>query len=172
IQATASPISVDFGASAQLSNNSITATVTDDAALDMDWGASVRLAGGNTLNASPIGYSIFLQQGSTLNQRAGRDQAKGPVYITKASNAELRNIEIAGNVTVEDHSLLRLRDLSGDSHYSVKGNTTISLDSGLNFVGSFPVKVQGDIGCLDQESSVSKGTLSLTGKFKPGCTGY
>ncbi len=168
----AAGVNLDFSSSVFLANNQITATTSDDATLDMSQGSVARLAGGNVLNASPNGFSIFLQQGSTLMQRSERDTANGPVYIRSESNVELRNIEITGNVIVEDHSLLRLRDLAGDSHVTVRGNTTVSLDSGLNFIGSNPVKVVGDISCLDQESSLSKGTLSHTGKIKPGCTGY
>jgi parallel beta-helix repeat protein len=58
IQAAAVPVSIDFGASALLRGNTVTATAGEDAALDMPWSASVRLAGGNTLNASPNGFHL------------------------------------------------------------------------------------------------------------------
>ena len=172
IQASAIGVSVEFGASALLRSNSITATTTDDAALDMDWGASVRLAGGNMLKASPIGFSIFMQQGSTLNQRSELDTVAGPVWLRSFSNAEFRKVKITGNVQIEDHSLARFRELSNDGNVAVTGNISVSRDSGLNFVGGLPVRVVGDIGCADQESSLAKDNLSLTGKIKPGCTGY
>ena len=171
IQATAIPVSVDFGASALLRNNVVTATETDDAALDMDWGATVRLAGGNTLNASPIGYSIFLQQGSTLNQRSQLDTVNGPVWVRSASNAEFRKVHITGNVQTEDHSLVRFRELTNDGNVAVTGNMSVSRDSGLNFVGGLPVRVIGNITCADQESSLGTDNLVLTGS-KKSCTGY
>ncbi len=171
IQATAIGVGVEWGASALLRNNAVTSTVSDDGALDMDWGAFVRLAGGNILTASPIGFSIFMQQGSTLNQQRELDTVKGPVWIRSASNAEFRKIHINGNVQVEDHSLLRLRELSNDGNVAVTGNISVSRDSGLNFVGGLPVQVHGNINCADQESSLGTDNLVLTGS-KNGCTGY
>src|SRR5262249_46944194 len=152
-------------------NNVLTATQTDDAALDMDWGATVRLAGGNTLNASPIGFSIFMQQGSTLIQRSQLDTVNGPVLIRSASNAEFRKVHIAGNVRCEDHSLGRFRELTADGNVAVTGNMSVSRDSSLNFVGGLPVQVKGNISCADQESSLGTDNLVLTGT-KIGCTGY
>lgn len=100
----------------------------------------------------------------------------GPVFLLSASNAEFRKIHITGNVTVEDHSLLRVRELAGGSNASVTGNISIARDSGLNFIenaGDQPVKVVGNITCADTESSIlaPSTNVTITGT-KKGCTGY
>jgi parallel beta-helix repeat protein len=170
IQGSPEGVSVNTHATAWLGGNTISNSSADEGALFIGWGSSVRMIGGNTITSD--GSAVFLRQGATLNQRNG-DVVNGSVTIDALSNAEFRSVSIAGKVDVVDHSLVRFQDQSGDpANVSVKGDISISRDSGLNFVGDFPVRVVGNIGCADPESSLGKGTLSLKGKIKPGCTGY
>ena len=158
-----------------LNGNTISTSESDDSsALDMDWGSTARMNGGNTLTSA--GNALFMRQGTTLNQRGG-DTVNGPVFIDGLSNAEFRNVSIAGSVQVVDHSLLRMKDESGSlGHVSLAGNTVVSEDSGLNFIkdqGDQRVRVVGNITCNDTESSISAlpANVSISGKTK-GCTGY
>jgi hypothetical protein len=99
----------------------------------------------------------------------------GPVLLRSYSNAEFRKVRIAGNIEVEDHSLVRFRDLAGSPNVSVTGNILVSRDSGLNFIkneGDRRVTVVGNVKCADAESSLgaSSSTANITGKVN--CTGY
>jgi hypothetical protein len=166
-------VTIGLGGDATLADNRIESTDSEDgSALGLLRGAAARLNGGNTLTSS--GVALFATYGSSLIQhQRGHDRIDGPVQVAIDSSAEFRNVEITGRMEISDHALVRLRDQSGDSsNTTVRGNITVSQDSGLNFIGGTPVKVVGDISCADQESSLGKGSLSLMGKIKPGCTGY
>ena len=170
IQGNPEGVSVNTHATAWLGGNTISNSSADAEALFIGWGSAVRMIGGNTITSD--GSAIFLRQGATLNQRNG-DVVNGSVSVDALSDVEFRSVSISGKVEIMDHSLVRFQDQSGDpANVSVKGDISISRDSGLNFIGNFPVRVVGNIGCADQESSFGKGTLSLKGKIKPGCTGY
>ena len=158
-----------------LNGNTISTSVSDDSsALDLNWGSTARMNGGNKLTSA--GHALFMRQGTTLNQRNG-DAINGPVLIGALSNAEFRDVSITGNVQVVDHSLLRIKDQSGSlSHVSLAGNTAVSEDSGLNFIkeqGDQRVRVVGNITCADTESSISAlpADVSISGTTR-GCTGY
>jgi len=158
-----------------LNGNTITTSASDDSsALDMDWGSTARLNGGNTLTSA--GNALFMRQGTTLNQRNG-DAINGPIFIDGLSNAEFRDVSINGDVQVVDHSVLRMKDQSGSLvHVSLTGNTGVSEDSGLNFIkdqGDERVRVVGNITCADTKSSLSAlpTNVSISGKTK-GCAGY
>lgn len=166
-------VTIGLAGDASLADNTIESTDSEDSsALGLLRGAAARLNGGNTLTSN--GSALGVTYGSSLIQhQRGHDRINGPVQVAIDSSAEFRNVEIIGRMEISDHALVRLRDQSGDSsNVTVRGNITVSQDSGLNFIGGTPVKVVGDISCSDQESSLGKGTLSLTGKIKPGCTGY
>ncbi len=170
IQGSPEGVALNTHAIGWLRGNTISTSVSEDSsALGISRGSSAEMRGGNTLTSD--GFALFMQLGSTLNQRSG-DTVDGPVSINTLSNAELRSVSISGPVAVVDHSLLRIRDQSGDpAHVSVAGSVMVAQDSGLNFFGGAPVKVNGNITCADQESSLGTGTLSHTG-MKMGCTGY
>jgi len=174
-----SPEGVTFGTGSVgwLDGNTISTSISaDSAALGLLWGSTARLNGGNTLTSN--GLALYAQNGSTLIQHHhGHDRITGPVQIRIDSNAEFRNVEITGPVEVSDHSLLRMRDTSGNpTNVSVKGNMSVSQDSGLNFIrnaGDQRVKVIGNITCADSESSISvpPSNVMITGTTN-GCTGY
>ncbi len=160
IQGSPEGVALNTHAIGWLRGNTISTSVSEDSsALGISRGSSAEMRGGNTLTSD--GFALFMQLGSTLNQRSG-DTVDGPVSINTLSNAELRSVSISGPVAVVDHSLLRI---------SVAGSVMVAQDSGLNFFGGAPVKVNGNITCADQESSLGTGTLSHTG-MKMGCTGY
>jgi hypothetical protein len=75
------------------------------------------------------------------------------VWLRSSRNAEFRKIHIVSDVQVEDHSLLRLRELPNDGNVAVTGDILFSRDSGVNFIDGLPVRVIGK-------------------HRKPGCTGY
>ena len=177
IKDNAEGVGLDVSSTAWLDNNTIsTSASADSAALRLVRGSTARLNGGNTLTSS--GFAIAATNGSTLIQHHhGHDKVTGPVQVAALSNAEFRNVEIAGPVEVSDHSLLRMRDTSGNpANVSVKGNMSVSQDSGLNFIKNAVdqrVKVKGNITCADTESSISASASNVTiiGQ-KIGCTGY
>jgi hypothetical protein len=168
-------VSIGIGGDGILSGNTISSSPDDDsAALGVIWGGTARLRGGNTLTSN--GWAAYSQQGSTLLQHGGHDTLTGRIQVTIDSNAEFRNVKIVGPIEVSDHSVVRLRDRSGNpGNVSVTGNTSVSRDSGLNFLkgaGEQRVRVVGNITCADGESSLgaSSSTANITGKVT--CTGY
>jgi hypothetical protein len=167
-------VSINTDGAATLRGSTISTSSTEDDALFIGWGSAARMNGGNTIT-SPVS-AIFLRQGATLNQRNG-DDVNGRVTVDGLSNAEFRNVSIRGPLEIVDHSLVRFRDQSGgSSHVSLRGNASVSRDSGLNFLrdaGEQRVRVVGNITCADTESSLSAPSTNVViiGKTT-GCTGY
>jgi hypothetical protein len=159
-----------------LAGNDISSTAEEDsAALGVLWGSTGRLNGQNTLASN--GWAAYSQQGSTLLQHhRGHDTLAGRIQVTADSNAEFRNVAITGPVEISDHSVVRISDRSGiPGNVSLKGEVSVSRDSGLNFLkGTIGqrVRVVGNIKCADAESSLgaSSSTANITGKVN--CTGY
>ncbi len=173
IQGNPEGVSLNNQAIGWLSGNTISTSSTEDDALFIGWGSSARMNGGNTIT-SPVS-AIFLRQGATLNQRSG-DVVNGPVTIDLLSNAEFRNVSITGPVEIVDSSIVRFRDQSGSpAHISVTGNTSVSRDSGLNFLrnpGEQKVRVVGNINCADKESSLFGPSSNLLITGNKNCTDY
>jgi hypothetical protein len=170
-------VSINTHSFGWLGGNTISSTADDDsAALGVLWGSTARLNGENTLTSN--GWAAYSQQGSTLLQHhGGHDTLAGRIQVTTDSNAEFRNVAITGPVEISDHSVVRVSDRSGiPINVSLKGEISVSQDSGLNFIkGSSGqrVRVVGNITCADTESSLSapSSNVTITGKIK-GCTGY
>lgn len=75
-------------------------------------------------------------------------------------------------MTIDLHSVFRLGNepSGGDpGPNQVNGNITVSRDSALSL--GFLVTINGDVTCLDDESSLS-GTFNQPAKFKISCTGF
>jgi hypothetical protein len=174
VQGNPEGVSLNTQAVGWLRGSTISTSSTEDDALFIGWGSAARMNGGNTI-ASPVS-AIFLRQGATLNQRSG-DEVNGPVTVDALSNAEFRDVSIRGALAVVDHSLVRFRDQSGSSgHVSLRGNGSVSRDSGLDFLrdaGEQRVRVVGNITCADTESSLSAPATNVVVIGKTvGCTGY
>ncbi len=110
--------------------------------------ASARLAGGNTVTNTGGGYALALDHGSTFRQDLGHDTIVGRVVVFNMTNADFRDVDITGNVSVSLNSVLRLRD-QGRVPGNVTVTGTINISSHIaNFDGSSPVTVNGDVNCF------------------------
>jgi hypothetical protein len=174
IQGSLEAVSSVRNSSVELRNNSIqTAPSADSIALELLWGGTAHLSGGNTVQSQS--FAIFAKQGAMLIQRRGHDSIDGPVTIEAMSNAEFRDASITGNMVIVDHSLARFRSQPPGTT-SINGDIAVSQDSGINFIrdgSDGQVTMMGNITCADTESSISAPptNVTVTGANK-GCTGY
>ena len=167
-------ITVGFGASARLLNNSfhdnlgsqvfvdqngfaiLTANelsgAAADAALGVFRGGVARLRDGNTITGG--GEAIAIHQDGTLIQSSGHDVVNGSISILRFGFAELRDVEINGDVTIDLHSAVQLSESpAGSANTVVNGSFGLSRDSGLSIDDQ--VSISGSVDCADEESSFS-----------------
>ncbi|HEX6119919.1 MAG TPA: right-handed parallel beta-helix repeat-containing protein [Dongiaceae bacterium] len=137
-----SQVFIGESSSVRLTGNTI-AAVEPAEALTVTRGAVARLAGQNTISGEGFA-TIDLDLNATLIQRGGVDTITGPLQIRDSSSAEIRSIELNGDINIENHSMAVLHD----GHIS--GGIGLVRDSGLSIVGG---SVDGNVECADEESS-------------------
>jgi len=103
-------IFVSNGSFARIENADVTVT-GDEAALVVANGSTARLAGGSTLRATGEDVlGIDVKDHASLHQGGGSDEIIGGILINTHSYARMRNVDIAGDISITRISELRLRD--------------------------------------------------------------
>ena len=147
------------GAKVLLTNNPLITTAQPSTSICSTIGAyrntTVRLAGGNTITNTGGGSAIDIIQGSALRAQSGVDTISGRINIGRLTNADFRNANITGDMTVRLGSWLRLRAPS-----SVTGNINITPDSMAQFQ-SGPT-ISGTVTCFGSGTVGLSPTVGLT----------
>ena len=173
------PICIFDNSHARLEDNTITGDTNDPfigGALTVFRDASVVMRGGNEVENDGSEPAIGVANFSSFRQDNFRDvepdEINGGIVAENMSHLTIREAVVTGDVTVDLHSLFELGNKPGGGDpgpNEVTGNITVSRDSALS-VG-FLVTINGDVTCLDDESSLS-GTFDQPANFKTSCTGF
>lgn len=172
------PLCASDSASIRLDNVDIEGANNDPivgGAISLTRNSTLTLRGTNVVTNDGSQPAIGVFNDSSVRQdRSGGSgsQINGNVQVVNMSNVDIRAAVITGDVEVDLHSVFRLGSTSfaGDPENTVlTGNGTIGRDSA--FVVEDPlVTVNGEITCLDRESSFSGGFTGVV-KFN-NCTDF
>ena len=158
-------IQVLNGSAARIQNVHVTVAGIDAAALVVSNGAMARLRGGSTFEAILVldpeeeNVAIEVADASSLHQGGDEDVIIGGMNIISNSYVRMRDVNITGNIGINRHSGLRLRDDSAGN--TVVGDVRILRDSYAFLEGRSngrSVVITGDVVCFDTESSLQLDT--------------
>ena len=106
--------------------------------------ARIRMLGGNMVTQTTgSGSAVDISNGSTFRQDGGHDEIVGKVVVFNMTNADFRNVDITGDITVFLNSVLRLRDQGAPP--TVNGNIIVGAESIADFKNS--ALIEGNVVC-------------------------
>ncbi len=149
-------------------------------ALDAERNSEIRLGGGNTVTVSRgtgtgvttaawVGRNGVLRVdnlggiGGTSTPH-GPNTMQGDIELTEHGIADIRDLQITGNISVNIQSVLVLGTPHlGLGQVTVNGNITVNGNSIVEFVTDRP-SIKGDVKCVDPLSRIT-GTAPVSGKI-------
>jgi hypothetical protein len=170
-------VGVAEGGVVRVQDSTLTSNIgSGNATMNLGSNATVTLRGVNSISNTGGAFSVSLVGGGNVfRQSNGHSVINGPIEVFLGGVVRLFDAEVVGDISVDLDSILDLRDLSGDlSNKTVTGNITVRRDSAVhfsNFGGGALVQVDGDVTCVDDESSIdTAANATISGTFN--CTGF
>jgi len=172
------PICIADNSHVRMRGNTVNAAASDPgsgAAVAVFRDSSLSMRGGNVINNSGSIAALGIYWDSSVRQDVGNvavtGHISGGIEILGDSLFDTREAVITGDSTVGLNSTMRVAstDFGGDpSLMEINGKIELSQDSAL-LVGSPLVKINGDVTCVDGESS-AEGSFAGTGTNL--CSGF
>ena len=173
------PLCVLDDASVRMIGNTVTGAANDPASAVLVIGrdSSALMRGGNHIsnNGTQPAVTVFDDASLRIDNISGlvRDHITGDIELFAISQVDVREMLLTGNLTVTEHSMMRLGSTVGfggdPSNIEVNGDITLSFDSAL-IVLNPEIMLNGAITCLDNESSLN--TNDFAGDHTIDCTDF
>ncbi len=107
--------------------------------------ARIRMRGGNSITGGP-GPAVDIEHGSVWRQDGGHDTVVGRVTVFNLSHADLRDIDLTGDVNLGLNANLRMRDSVLTGNVDIGGRSLAQFRSSVTVSGTVTCFGSGTVG--------------------------